>query len=521
MILKVLNCKFKTISITVFIILLSNNICTGQIIPIKTQCESENVSYTPNPTSVCPEYNDEILVFEDDFNGTKLDRSKWLIGSPDGNFGILGWEIWGEEGNNIEVSNGTLKLTTKYQPGNYFSTGGPSGPSIGYFQYTSGQIQTTQLFHVGKFEIRCRMPNPYSSSGYGAHECQSLNPAFWIFGTSCSQEIDCFEFLSGNTQNVQMTYHRNLYCSDLLNESKECHDFFNDGTDFSDGFHVFSVDYDKYKITWKIDGVIRREVTSYRDPTFLTPKTCEDVVYGGASQSLYHDLLFPEEGINSRIIIDIALQGVNDASNTFLPPAVPKTFEIDYVKAWQKINCSEIVDDNLCSYTPNVNATAVESFVMGDNIAAAGVGCSYYIPGWTGIDYVSLCAREKVDLLPGFHADLGSKFNARIVSCIPNDNKSMTQNTSTKAANSISTKDSLPYVTLSPNPTRGEVNINVSPADHFVILKIYDIIGSEIYSQKITAEVFSVDLSNLSHGIYFVYSLDKLGNSKINKLLIE
>ena len=61
------------------------------------------------------------LVWEDDFSGTTLDQSKWTHDLGTGSqYGLWGWgngELQFYQAGNTEVSNGTLKIVAKEEPG--------------------------------------------------------------------------------------------------------------------------------------------------------------------------------------------------------------------------------------------------------------------------------------------------------------------------------------------------------------------------------------------------------------------
>lgn len=80
------------------------------------------------------------LLWSDEFNGSGLDPSKWSYQVGDGcDLGICGWgnnEVQNyTEGDNLEVSGGTLKIIAKH----YDGQGG------GSHEYTSSRIRSLGL----------------------------------------------------------------------------------------------------------------------------------------------------------------------------------------------------------------------------------------------------------------------------------------------------------------------------------------------------------------------------------------
>ncbi len=108
-----------------------------------------------------------VRVFEDQFDGSSLDRSVWHVDECRGRGNIPTNNESGSE--NILVSDGTLKLIARHDPGNIDRncwTGGFTS------DYTTAEIYSIRnRFLYGSFEARCKMP-----SGKG------LFFAYWLWG---------------------------------------------------------------------------------------------------------------------------------------------------------------------------------------------------------------------------------------------------------------------------------------------------------------------------------------------------
>ena len=145
------------------------------------------------------------LIWQDEFNGERLDTSVWRTsyGNPKPWDCTLprnkcGTELQCYHPDNVEVSNGSLKLITKKQKYTYQGIYGEAhacankkiGDSFALpFDYTSGMIETRAeliAFQYGRFEVRCRLP---IGAGFW--------PAFWLWGgggeTGRAGEIDILE----------------------------------------------------------------------------------------------------------------------------------------------------------------------------------------------------------------------------------------------------------------------------------------------------------------------------------------
>ncbi|MCC6599050.1 MAG: glycoside hydrolase family 16 protein [Crocinitomicaceae bacterium] len=262
------------------------------------------------------------LVFFDEFSGEMIDESKWKIveGVPRDPMQQAS-EQWYDP-RNIIVSDGIAKFqvrkdTMLNKPFSIWIKDGMKEMKGNYY-FSSGEIDSRELFHYGLYEIRCKLPK-----GKG------MWPAFWMYGESdgTNNEIDVFEFW--NQSNVfglfspkklsriqNMTVHYRGGMSGLASLP---------GTDYSDGFHTFSVIWDECKIQWYTDGKLMR--TQYRFKKMKGRKSgCDEVKDGGKEN------VFPRSPMN--IIIDLAVQNGDarpDETNSF-----PNALEVDYVRYYQK-----------------------------------------------------------------------------------------------------------------------------------------------------------------------------------------
>ncbi len=132
------------------------------------------------------------LIFEDNFDGTGIDDSKWRHETGGGGWGNSELQYY-TSGNNTSVEDGKLKITAKKE--SY------SGNS-----YTSSRINGTDYFLYGKFEFSVKMPD-YNGGG--------IWPAGWMLGKAIKQgvswplcgEIDIMEYTSTNPNYYLQTIH--------------------------------------------------------------------------------------------------------------------------------------------------------------------------------------------------------------------------------------------------------------------------------------------------------------------------
>jgi hypothetical protein len=142
---------------------------------------------------------------------------------------------------------------------------------------------------------------------------------------------------------------------------------------------------------------------------------------------------------------------------------------------------------------------------------------------------VTFTAGKEIILLPGFHAEAGSDFHAYIdptLECNPsvfrkaNTNNNSTQNHTSNEK--IKTTDNN-NIGIAPNPNNGSFQISITKNNQPIAVKnieVCDVLGKIIFSiQPSSNNVFIVDISSYSQGIYFVRSINVDGDIDIKKLV--
>jgi len=216
------------------------------------------------------------LVWNDEFDGTRLDTSKWTaenIGSPRNN------ELQYYTPEDVLLQNGTLVLRSQKR-------------SYDEYQFTSGAVQTKGKFTqaYGRFEFRARLP----TGGKG------IWPALWLYpGSTWPPEIDVLETVN-DMSTIWMTYHWGT-SSNHLKDSSYYH---NDA--LATDYHNYAVEWEPGTIRWYIDGVQRKE-------------------YTGSNVTNIPMLIY------MNIAIGGTWPGNPDGSTVF-----PQYFYIDYVRVYKK-----------------------------------------------------------------------------------------------------------------------------------------------------------------------------------------
>jgi len=227
------------------------------------------------------------LVFDDEFDGDKVDTAKWNLRDP--------WELERNQElqayvpDAFEVKGGILHIRAEQRPRKYAGKDRP---------YTSGMMTTLEKFaqKFGRFEVRCRVPK-----GKG------LWPAAWLLPQPLAwpPEIDILEILCHEPGKIYMTHH--WMDADDKGKPKRGSDGGEwKGPDFSEDFHVFAVDWTPESIAWSVDGVER-------------------------FRSIKH---IPQK-LPMYVLLNLAVggdwPGKPDERTVF-----PATFDVDYVRVWAK-----------------------------------------------------------------------------------------------------------------------------------------------------------------------------------------
>lgn len=165
-------------------------------------CDGKKIMFTSS-FNQC-NYNDWVLVFEDEFNGNSLDLSTWQL-RPWAEGSLYGFEGKTQEYNtldNIIVGNGIIRIfalqdtiirrAMSYLPDSEILIDGL--PNLREYHFTSSNIWSKKEFTAGRLEARIKIPK-----GKG------LWPAFWLYGNNDRwNEIDIFEFW--NEKNIAGVY---------------------------------------------------------------------------------------------------------------------------------------------------------------------------------------------------------------------------------------------------------------------------------------------------------------------------
>ena len=261
---------------------------------------------TPEETS---KYN---LVWEDNFDGSELNRDDWNVELHAPGWVNAEWQEYVDSEENIYLKDGKLVLqaikTTK----------------DGADYYTSGRVNTQNKhdFKYGKFEAKIKVP-----SGMG------FLPAFWMMPTDeqnygqwpkCG-EIDIMEVMGQSTD----TLHGTIHYGDPHGQKQGTYVIDASKADFAEDFHVYTCEWEPGKITWYVDGVKFHEATDW----YTKREGFDEVAYPAPFDQPFY-MIF-------NVAVGGSWVGYPDETTEFGDNA---QMVVDYVRVYQKDSYDENVE---------------------------------------------------------------------------------------------------------------------------------------------------------------------------------
>lgn len=305
----------------------------------KVKDQGENCLYMPigngaGISDICeqPDRESWQLIFEDQFDGTTLDQSKWMSG--------YGWCDYAGDAlyvpENIVLKDGEMAL--------FMDPENKIGKGISYFpddhslhlygdtkvrnkrewQCTGAAIRSYDKFMYGKFEIRCKFDNN-----------KNYFPAFWLFSGPAYSEIDIFEF-KGQWGGVSNNMHHNSKndgtpnnsCGERIDPLFPWH--------WSKDWHTYTCEWDPFKIMVFIDGELHRVV--YR---FIKEGDRKPILnyeeYLKNSPLILQNKAFPTRPMHLIANITADDEEGNDIERGAM--------HVDYIKAWSKYSRFDHLDE--------------------------------------------------------------------------------------------------------------------------------------------------------------------------------
>ncbi len=236
------------------------------------------------------------LVWNDEFDSTKIDLTKWSFDIGGNGWGNNESQYYTSRAENSFILNDWLVIEARKEE--YENS-----------QYTSARMVTkfNGDWQYGKFEISARMPR-----GQGIWPAIWMLPTDWEYGGwPKSGEIDIMEYLGHDTKTVYGTLH---YGNDSPNNTHTGTNYTIPlGNDFYDDFHTFTLEWEENEMRWYVDGILYQTQTQWFTPNGIYPAPFD---------KQFHLLLNVAVGGN--------WPGYPDGTTQF-----PQRMYIDYVRVYQ------------------------------------------------------------------------------------------------------------------------------------------------------------------------------------------
>ena len=263
-----------------------------------------------------------VTVFEDNFDGTSIDPNRWNVITGDGcpelcGFGNNEEQVYSAD--NISLADGVLRIEGRREADSSF---------------TSAKLDTKGKFdfRYGRIEVSAKLPGG-----------QGIWPAIWLYHSDptvygpwpLSGEIDIVEGfnlgVNGNTA-VRSTTHYGLPTLPFNGTGSA----FDDGTDPTQGFREYAVEWERDKIRFFVDGVHFQTQTS--DDWYTYFPADEEGFYDplGAFKTGPRDAPFDQM---YHLILNLAIGG-NPVGSPDGTTAFPQVMEIDYVRVMECVNAN-------------------------------------------------------------------------------------------------------------------------------------------------------------------------------------
>jgi len=209
------------------------------VFSIFIMCRNKNAG--PTETQPIPEPPGWSLVWHDEFDGKKIDLTKWEheVNARGGGNNEL--QYYTARSENSYVKNGVLVIEAIKET----FTG-----SEGTREYTSARLRTKNKgdWTYGRFEIRAKLP-------FG----QGIWPAIWMLptdneygGWAASGEIDIMELLGHEPNKVHGTLHYGGRWPENKHTGKS---YTLAQGNFSQDYHVFTLEWKEGEFRWYVDDV--------------------------------------------------------------------------------------------------------------------------------------------------------------------------------------------------------------------------------------------------------------------------
>jgi len=459
------------------------------------------------------------LVFEDNFDGTQIDASKWLTYEPDWNNGdgTLGARYQGPNhevrynDDNVIVTNGKCILTTQYDP--EIHTIG-NDPTLIFSTFTSGKI----VWHQ-------QNADPYNRSILnGAMEARikmsGKNEAWSTFEVALNNEIDVAEYIGGNwIERLKMTYSLHNWHPEYKEVVGGDHEYGNTWnrhhnlTDWSNNFHIYRAEWDKNFTRFYIDGIFLREVPRLKYNT--NPVTSFYPFTNHITDAGYYtqDLKGMDVNTTAYVMMGMGIAHLDEGWPDDFTTYSAQT-EIDYIRVYQRDVCTDdvVVTNPILFPYANLNERTI---IIGTQGNASQNICGPAGTAWQNISpqYGGHYLASGITMVPNFesfpaeHSTGWNSFLYEAKSC-PEE-----RNYDTASEPPIDTFTDIPDTTAYDcDITQADLDEINATEDTDLINRVYFILDS-LGCDTIYAEKQNNNNNNRTSGIRSAYSIKSNSNT--------
>ena len=302
-------------------------------------CSTKPAPTATNSTEPSPVRAGWQLVWQDEFNGSSIDQSKWSLEQNCWGGGNDELQCYTNQPANAFVTNGVLHIVARKEQ---FSGPAIHEDSADYLTlpaktlpYTSARLRSKNKgdWRYGRFEIRAKLPKG-----------QGTWPAIWMLPTDqfygawpLSGEIDIMEAVNLGTisdepsalaDEVERRVHGTLHYG-----KRPPHNVYTgksyklpDGKSPADDFHTYAIEWQEGEISWFVDGV--RYATQRSNEWFTDAKQImPDITASAPFDQRFHLLL--NLAVGGNWAGNVNDKGVDQS-------VFPQSMLVDFVRVYQR-----------------------------------------------------------------------------------------------------------------------------------------------------------------------------------------
>jgi len=271
----------------------------------------------PNPNDEKIDLSNRKIIFQDEFDGDKIDETKWRV-FDEANFNASNTTRYTPD--QVSVHDGHAYLRTEYRKEGKYNDG-----------FYGAWLSTDKSFRnsYGYYEIRCIMP-----------KAEGMHAAFWTFGDNAYSgfgktgvEVDIFENagyrVSGTSDAENCSYSMTIHSGDndgnvFSHGLKAVNTLTKDGHSMYDDFHTYGLEWTKDAYIFYYDGVETGRIDFTNGPVDKFEGTCEA-----------EEFLYLSTHVGSQLHDDGSItpdwngNAFNNPEGTF-----PVDFIVDYVRVY-------------------------------------------------------------------------------------------------------------------------------------------------------------------------------------------